>query len=470
MRCLLLVAVLPSLEVWAISFSVVTRSVDTMLLERLVPPIHTGNLTSTAKRILLEHPTGNQLSPSEQDSEAKAPWWAWEVLIPEAVAEARAQASHRIWTSRVKHWRDRPGQRHAGPSTFFESVAYFEWMWFFIALIGFVILHCCLFDWPSSRWYHSTALLIWLSTAAVYCFIVWCIRRESGSQWLAGYFLELIFSIENIFIYHIVVEAFRVPRKSAQKALFIVVCCQVVFQLIFYLGLASWLRSLMVLPYILGVWLVYVGIETARENDHGSFNIEDSLMVAACRRCLGNRLSASYRDDCSVVFYGEKGEARFTLLLPAIACLLVIDFVMEVDVTLTKIEEISNSYISFTSSVAAAFAVPELFFVARDMFKRYYLLKYGITFVLLFFGSELLLHRFVHIPDMVGIGIIVVVLIFCIALSKALHYHPRMDDVTDSDLDLKVYDGGLAAPPEAQSTGEQAGVESTTDEQSKEPH
>merc|ERR1719210_494019 len=104
-----------------------------------------------------------------------------------------------------------------------------------------------------------------------------------------------------------------------------------------------------------------------------------------------------------MTFLDADGKMKFTLLLPATACLLMVNFVMEIDVTLTKIEEIDNPYVSFTSSVVAASAVPELFFVARDMFKRFHLLKYGVTFVLLFFGAELLCHNFLHIPDMVGI-------------------------------------------------------------------
>jgi len=334
------------------------------------------------------------------------------------------------WASRMKHWKHQP-REDASVGKFFGSAVAFMWAIFFVALAGFIALHLCLIDWPSTKRYHWLALLVWFVAAVLYNLVIWArLGDRLGRKWLTGYFLEFVFSIENVFIYHIVVEAFKMPKRHAQKALFVVVCCQVVFQMVFFMGLAGWLQSIMVLPYILGLWLLYVGVATVREGDHASFDISESLIFRACRWCLAGRLSPAYRMDGSV-FFVENGRTRATMLLPAIACLLLVDFVMEIDVTLTKIEEIQNHYIGFTSSVAAAFAVPELFFVASDLFKRFHLLKYGVSFVLLFFGTELMLHRFVHIPDLVGIAIIVVVLILCVAFSKATGYYPRSGETEE---------------------------------------
>mmetsp|Transcript_106850 Transcript_106850/g.297481 ORF Transcript_106850/g.297481 Transcript_106850/m.297481 type:complete len:489 (+) Transcript_106850:95-1561(+) len=381
----------------------------------LPPPPPRGTWPRNATRLR----PGNQSSDEVQ----YLPWRPWR---PWFSGTYENPYEHPGWTSRVRHWhphhqvkRQDTGIRH-----FFNSAVAFEWMLFALAFTCFVLLHIYLFDWPSSRWYHSMALLIWFGAAALYNLVLW--RRlgaKAGRKWLAGYFLEFVFSIENVFIYHIVVQAFQVPRKPAQKALFIVVCCQVLFQMIFFMGLASWLQTVWALPYLLGIWLMYVGCETAREGEHADFDVGESTAFRACHYLLPGRLSPQYRNS-NVVFFEDDGRTKVTMLLPAILCLLLVDFVMEVDVTLTKIEEINNHYIGFTSSVAAAFAVPELFFVARDLFMRFYLLKYGVSFVLVFFGAELLLHQFLHIPDMVGILIIGLVLLLCAILSKVFGYSP----------------------------------------------
>lgn len=324
-------------------------------------------------------------------------------------------------TSRIGHWRDSPLPRKlASPGVrgFFGSAVASEWVFFFMALTGFIMLHSHMLEWPSRRRNYSLALFIWF-VAAGFCNLLVDARLGpvAARKWLCGYFLELVFSMENVFIFHIITSALKTPRRQAQRALFVVVICQMLFQMVFFMGLADWLQSIKVLPYLLGIWLVYLGVETLRKgDDHGGFDVHDTSIFKAFRSCLGNRLSLQYPEG-SALFHREEGMIKMTMIVPCIACLLLADFVMEVDVTLTKIEGIHNHYIGFTSSAAAAFAMPTLFFVARDLFSRYALLKYGITFVLVFFGMELLLHEWINIPDMFGIVIILVVLTLCVALS-----------------------------------------------------
>lgn len=194
------------------------------------------------------------------------------------------------------------------------------------------------------------------------------------------------------------------------------VCCQIVFEMTFFMGLADRLRSMHVLPYILGFWLIYVGQHAARDDTHEEFEVQNSTLYRACQTLLGRRFVAAYEPKGDL-FIMNQGKLSFTLFLPLVFSLLAVDFCLEVDVTLTKIEELPNEYIAFTSSAAAAFAMPELFFVARDLFQRYGLLKYGVSFVLVFFGVQMLFHRFYDIPDLLGCGIIVGVMILCIIAS-----------------------------------------------------
>lgn len=302
-------------------------------------------------------------------------------------------------------------------SQFFQSTSFFEWSIFGGALVIFVPLYYYLLDWPSTTNFHAGALLIWLVVGMVYNALVWVrLGRSAGIMWFTGYLLEFIFSIENVFVFHIVATAFRTPRRVTQKALFVVVCCQIVFEMTFFMGLADRLRSMHVLPYILGFWLIYVGQHAARDDTHEEFEVQNSTLYRACQTLLGRRFVAAYEPKGDL-FIMNQGKLSFTLFLPLVFSLLAVDFCLEVDVTLTKIEELPNEYIAFTSSAAAAFAMPELFFVARDLFQRYGLLKYGVSFVLVFFGVQMLFHRFYDIPDLLGCGIIVGVMILCIIAS-----------------------------------------------------
>lgn len=321
-----------------------------------------------------------------------------------------------IKMARRHQWHPK-SSRDRGMASFWSSAVFFEWVIFFTALPFFVMLHYHLIDWPSTKGYHALALFIWLLVAAIYATVIWVrLGAEAGITWTTGYILEFIFSIENIFVFHIVISAFKTPIKLTQRALFIVICCQIVFQMVFYMGLAHWLRSLEVLPYILGFWLLYVGVESAREENHGQINMKEMMGYRVFSRVLGNRLSPEYEEDGLLIF-AVKGRFYVSLLAVVTACLLTVDFLLEIDVTLTKIEELDNEYLAFTSSVTAGFAMPELFFIARDLFRRYRLLQYGVSFALLLFGAEMVCQKLVAVPELLSCAAIFTVMVVLVALS-----------------------------------------------------
>jgi tellurite resistance protein TerC len=271
----------------------------------------------------------------------------------------------------------------------------------------------------SAKGWHLTALFIWLAIGSIYNTVIYVrFGSNAGINWFAGYLLEFIFLVENIFIFHIVIDAFKTPTKLTTKALFMVVWGQIIFEMIFFMGLAAWMRSFKALPYILGVWLICCGFLAAR----GEHSVQiDIMQTSACRAftsCLGDRLSHDYDEkDGGCLLRDSSGKMRVSLLGLVVFVLLSADFLLEIDVVLTKIEELPNPYIAFTSSALAAFSIPDLFFVSKGLLKRFVLLKYGIAFVLVLFGAQMLLSSIYVIRPIVACCIIVGVLTACVLIS-----------------------------------------------------
>merc|ERR1719401_567494 len=107
------------------------------------------------------------------------------------------------------------------------------------------------------------------------------------------------------------------------------------------------------------------------------------------------------------------------MLVPLAISLFFIDVLLEVDVTLTKIETLDKNFMCFSSSVVAACTVPELYFVARSVFERFHLLRYGVAFALFFYGMQLLVHRLFELPALVGILIVILVMAMCVMVSDS---------------------------------------------------
>jgi len=321
----------------------------------------------------------------------------------------------------------------AGISRFFTSAVATEW-WAFAGICSFFFLiqYHIFFEWPSKHIYHGAALFIWLCLAGACNLLVWWrFGRDDAVIWFSGYMLEFVFSLENIFVFHIVVRNFRVPRKHAQKALMVVVVCQIIFEMVLFMGLALFIRSNLALPYILGAWLIFVGYQAGSEEAHEDFDFKETWVYKWTTWLLGKRLRTRYKsDDMDLIGFGVKGP-YVTLLCIATVCLVVVDVLLEVDVVLTKIEELGNHYLAFTSSATAAFAVPELFFICRDLFARYYLLKFGISFILVFFGVQLLLHEVVSIPVLSQVMATIAAMTICVVLSMILP--PKRSDLDADD-------------------------------------
>lgn len=345
-------------------------------------------------------------------------------------------------------------------SSFFASGELFDWGLFCASVLGFLLIHSITSTWSTNMQSQSLTFLIWILFGACYNAAIFSrLGEEQGLLWLDGFLLELIFSMENVFVFHIIVEAFSTPARPLRKALFVVVCWQNVYDMVLYMGLATWLDSLILLPYLLGIWLVYVGFQAATTDNHEPIaDIMHTTPVIVCRAMLGNRLYLHYDHEspCAVFGYrkaqadeggppikceqddlasvssktvfdgtspakkrNQQDGCHMSLLGLVILCLLLADFVLEIDVTLTKIESLQDQHISFTSSALASFAMPALYFLVRDLFDRFSLLKYGIAFVLVFFGVQMLFCSVFRLSPLEGCGIIVAVMIFCVIASPA---------------------------------------------------
>lgn len=306
-------------------------------------------------------------------------------------------------------------------SSFFASGEIFDWGLFCASVVGFLFINSITSTWSTSLQSQCLTFLIWIVFGACYNAAIFSrLGEEQGLLWLDGFLLELIFSMENVFVFHIIVEAFSTPVRPVRKALFVVVCWQNVYDMVLYMGLATWLDSLILLPYLLGAWLVYVGLQAATESHEPIDDIMHTTPVAMCRAMLGSRLYLHYDHESPCAVFGFRKDGCYMSLLGlVIVCLLLADFVLEIDVTLTKIESLQDQHISFTSSALASFAMPALYFLVRDLFDRFSLLKYGIAFVLIFFGVQMLFCSVFRLSPLEGCGIIVAVMIFCVLASPA---------------------------------------------------
>lgn len=299
-----------------------------------------------------------------------------------------------------------------------------EWWIFGISSLIFLTIHMNTVVRPSTSQMSTTMLPIWILLALFYCAQFWVrLGSERGAEWTSGYILEFLFSIENVFVFQVICLTFDCPRALAHKALAILVLCQILYEMIFFLSVGTVVQHFQCLPYILGFWLLYVAYSAVKHGaPHGPEDKKCDGDAPWIERGVAKMLGSRY--DCD---FGDgnlinkiDGKYRITRLALVLACLIAADFALEVDVILTKIENISNTHIAFSSSAIASFVFPEIYLIASQLITAFPALTYGIALVVAWNGVEMLCVRIFTISTLfsicIDVGIMISVLLTSVVL------------------------------------------------------
>lgn len=137
----------------------------------------------------------------------------------------------------VRH-RHNPNQVHrVSVRMFLQSARALETSGVIVSVALFIWMYGYLIDWHLQKAKHGLLLLTWLGVGmASFTTVHMFYGREESAGWISGYLLELVFSIENVFVFHVIAQSFKAPARLTQKALFCVILGQMIFQAIFFHG------------------------------------------------------------------------------------------------------------------------------------------------------------------------------------------------------------------------------------------
>merc|ERR1719330_1125202 len=236
---------------------------------------------------------------------------------------------------------------------------------------------------------HMCVLAVWLLVAAMYNGVIFVQKGfEHGIQWFTGYVLEWLLSMDNLFVFHLIFQAYSTPKASRPKALLIGILGAVVFRMVFFLTLSSLIHMFRWVLVVFGLLLLYSAVQAVREEEDDGEEATDNFLIRGFRSVFGSRIQDTYDSQGRMfVWAGEQWE--MTLLVPVALCLVVTDLLFAVDSVSAKVAQIPDSYIAYSSTVIALFGLRTLFFIIQSLVDLFVLLKYGLCFILAFIGVEL---------------------------------------------------------------------------------
>jgi integral membrane protein, TerC family len=209
---------------------------------------------------------------------------------------------------------------------------------------------------------------------------------EHAGQFLAGWLTEYSLSIDNLFVFVLIMARFAVPRKYQQEALMVGVLIALLFRGVFILLGAQLIVSFSWVFYLFGAFLLYTAVHQvlAKENDGDG----DNAFVRYLRRRL--RISTQYDGRKLRTVVG--GRRAFTPMLMVFIALGSTDLLFALD-SIPAIFGITTSpFIVFAANVFALMGLRQLYFLLGHLLEKLEYLKYGIAFILFFIGVKLVFH------------------------------------------------------------------------------
>ena len=263
------------------------------------------------------------------------------------------------------------------------------------------------------------------------CFNGWVwnqFGQEKGMEFLAGYILEKSLSVDNLFVFLLIFNYFKVPPEVQHRVLFFGILGALVLRGVFiYLG-ATLVHQFHWILYLFGAFLVFSGIKLLFLDDDDEQNPENAVVKA-----FRARLRLTDR------FHGDKFWVRKEGLLYATPLFLVLIAVETSDV-LFAVDSIpaifgvtDDTFVVYTSNVMAILGLRALYFALAGLLEYFHYLNYGLALVLIFIGAKMLGENYIDLSIAVELGVIAVLLIGAILASMLFPKKIEPDQEVETD-------------------------------------
>ncbi|MBJ8346686.1 TerC family protein [Antrihabitans sp. YC2-6] len=220
--------------------------------------------------------------------------------------------------------------------------------------------------------------------------VIWAWGGTYGGEYYAGYVTEKALSVDNLFVFVIIMSTFAVPRQYQQKVLLIGIVMALAMRGIFIAVGAAAINAYSWVFYLFGLFLVYTAYKLIREAGHEQEAEEerDNRIIRLAKRYL----PTTEEFDGDKLVTKINGKRLVTPLLLALIAIGFTDILFALDSIPAIYGLTEQPYIVFTANAFALMGLRQLYFLIGGLLERLVYLSYGLSLILAFIGVKLVLH------------------------------------------------------------------------------
>ncbi|MDO9377430.1 MAG: TerC family protein [Nocardioidaceae bacterium] len=223
-------------------------------------------------------------------------------------------------------------------------------------------------------------------------FGIWTTLYHGGSygvQFFTGYLTEYSLSIDNLFVFIIIMSALQVPKKYQQEAIMVGIILALVFRTIFIAVGYQLVSNFSWVFYIFGAFLIYTAyglVKSYKADDSG--HDEESAILKFARK----RLNVGEEWHGLKLFVKENGKRVATPMLLVLVALGATDIMFALDSIPAIFGITQEPYLVFAANVFALMGLRQLYFLLGGLLQKLVYLSLGLSFILAYIGVKLVIH------------------------------------------------------------------------------
>ncbi|MFC5503211.1 TerC/Alx family metal homeostasis membrane protein [Lysinimonas soli] len=210
---------------------------------------------------------------------------------------------------------------------------------------------------------------------------------DHAGQFVAGWLTEYSLSIDNLFVFLLIMGRFSVPRKYQQEILMVGIVLALILRGVFILLGAQLIEHFSWIFYLFGLFLVYTAVNQAVTSHDEEKETENRLI-----RLLRRRIAITDTFEGAKLRTTVDGRRLFTPALIVFIALGTTDLVFALDSIPAIFGITTNAFLVFAANVFALMGLRQLYFLLGDLVEKLVYLKYGIAAILGFIGVKLFFH------------------------------------------------------------------------------
>ena len=259
----------------------------------------------------------------------------------------------------------------------------------------------------------------WISVALFFNLWLYFARGPLvGIEFFTAYLVEKSLSVDNIFVFLLIFQAFRIPPKSQHKVLYFGIAGALVLRAVFVLAGITLLQAFHPVMYIFGAILLFTGLKMLLPRKR-ALRPENNWMVRIARRMIP--VVHDYEGQQFLV--RKSGRWKATPLFLALVAVEAMDIIFAVDSVPAVLAITRDTFIVYSSNVFAILGLRALYFALADILPRFRFLHQGLAAIIIFVGTKMIASE--HFPISAVTSLIVIAIVLGVTIAASLVFPRR---------------------------------------------